>query len=386
MKSARQIVSQLLACAGITVNGQAPWDIQVHDERFFRRVLRFKNLGLGESYMEGWWDCRRLDVMMHRLLAGGIEEKVRGELRYLVHFLPGLLFNLQSRERSRKAVRRHYDIGNDLFLSFLDPYNQYSCGFFEGTDDLDRAQLNKLALICRKLNLSPRDQVLDIGCGWGGLAKYVGEQIGCPVTAVNISLEQLDYARRFCDNAAVTLKECDYRTVRGRFDKIVSVGMFEHVGVKNYRIFMKTVHRCLDGSGIFLLHTIGRNVSGNSCEPWITQYIFPNCVLPSPVQIARAVEGLFVIEDWHNLCAHYDKTLMAWNDRFQRAWPARLKEKFDPVFKRMWEYYLLSCAGAFRARTIHVWQIVMTKDGTGTPAPECRPAAFPAPVEVEEVS
>jgi cyclopropane-fatty-acyl-phospholipid synthase len=374
MHKAKHIVEQLLASAGITVDGSAPWDIKVHDDRFYRRVLRGQSLGLGESYMDGWWDCRQVDAMVCRLLSGGIEERVRSDWRLLIRCLPGLVFNLQTRGRSLRSARHHYDRGNDLFLSFLDPYNQYSCGYFEGTEDLARAQSNKLALICAKLSLSPKDQVLDIGCGWGGLARYVGERIGCAVTAVNISQEQLNYARDFCAGLPVTFEDRDYRSIRGRYDKIVSVGMFEHVGVKNYRAFMKTAHRCLKEDGVFLLHTIGGNRSRTGCDPWIAKYVFPNGMLPSPAQIGRAAEDLFVIEDWHNIGPSYDKTLMAWNDGFQQAWP-RLKNNYDAVFKRMWEYYLLSSAGAFRARSIQVWQIVMTKADTATPQPRCREAA-----------
>lgn len=373
MYKAKHIVGQLLASVGITVDGSAPWDIQVHDERLYGRALRHKSLGLGESYMEGWWDCRQVDAMVCRLLSGGIEEQVRNDWRYLLRCLPGLVFNLQTRRRSRRSARHHYDLGNDLFLSFLDPYNQYSCGYFEGTEDLARAQLNKLAMICAKLSLSPADRVLDIGCGWGGLAKYIGERVGCAVTAVNISREQLDFARNFCAGLPVTFEDRDYRSIRGRYDKIVSVGMFEHVGVKNYRTFMKTVYRCLKENGTFLLHTIGGNRSRKDCDPWIAKYIFPNGMLPSTAQIGRAAEDLFVIEDWHNLGPNYDKTLMAWNDGFQHAWP-RLKNHYDEAFKRMWEYYLLSCAGAFRARSIQVWQIAMTKADTATPQPRCRVA------------
>jgi len=181
---------------------------------------------------------------------------------------------------------------------------------------------------------------------------------------VNISREQLCFARNACKDLPVRFLDCDYRAICGTFDKIVSVGMFEHVGRKNYRTFMKIVHRCLNDTGIFLLHTIGSNRSQVNLDPWFNRYIFPNGMLPSTAQIAKAFEGLFVIEDWHNLGLHYDKTLMAWNDNFRKAWP-RLQEKYDTRFKRMWEYYLLSCAGAFRARRIQVWQILMTKK------PEC---------------
>jgi cyclopropane-fatty-acyl-phospholipid synthase len=366
-----KIIRSLLKEAGIEINGPNPWDIQVHDQRWYGRVVSDKNLGLGESYMDGWWDCERIDEMICRLLRSGLEDKVRGNFKYLFHLLPGLVFNLQSRARVRMIAERHYNIGNDLFFSFLDAYRQYSCGYFQDTNDLDKAQQKKMELICRKLNLTASDHVLDIGCGWGGLARYAAERFGCTVTAVNISREHLRFAREFCKGLPVHFQDRDYRSIEGRFDKIVSVGMFEHVGLKNYRTFMKMVRRCLKDDGIFLLHTIGGNTSWTGCDPWITRYIFPNGMLPSTAQIGRAVEKLFVIEDWHNLCPHYDRTLMAWNVNFQNAWP-KLKSQYDDRFKRMWEYYLLSSAGAFRARNIQVWQIVMTPFGVGVTQPMCR--------------
>jgi len=363
-----EIVRSILSDCGIQVNGSAPWDIQVHNPKFYERVLADRNLGLGESYMDGWWDCPRLDLFFHRLLASDAESKVKRNPRYLVRFVPAYLFNLQSRARSRIIAERHYDLGNDLFFSFLDPYKQYSCAYFQDTDDLTQAQEKKLDLIRRKLNLESTDHLLDIGCGWGGLARYMAREVGCTVTGVNISTQQLQYASHWCRGLPVRFFDCDYRAITGIYDKIVSVGMFEHVGVKNYRTFMKVVHRSLKDDGIFLLHTIGNNVSQFACDPWINRYIFPNGMLPSIAQVARAAEGLFVIEDWHNMAPHYDKTLMAWHANFQRAWPG-LQNKYDGRFKRMWEYYLLSCAGAFRARHIQLWQIVMTKAGRGVPQP-----------------
>ncbi|MFO7665167.1 MAG: cyclopropane fatty acyl phospholipid synthase [Desulfobacterales bacterium] len=364
-----RLIQHLFNQAGVTVNGANPWDIKIHNENLYDRILRDRNLGLGEAYMDGWWDCERLDEFFCRLLKSNIEEKVTSDLRFLLRFLPAIMFNLQSKSRSRIIAERHYDLDNDLFLSFLDSYNQYSCGYFEGTDDLEQAQRKKLDLICRKLDITGRDHVLDIGCGWGGLSRYIAEHFGSEVTAVNVSREQLSFAREACKDLPVSFLDCDYRAIRGTFDKIVSVGMFEHVGRKNYRTFMEIVHRCLNDNGIFLLHTIGNNRSQVKLDPWFNRYIFPNSMLPSTAQIAKAVEGLFVIEDWHNLGLNYDKTLMAWNKKFQNAW-ACLQKKYETRFKRMWEYYLLSCAGAFRARNIQVWQILMTKAGTGAPQPE----------------
>jgi cyclopropane-fatty-acyl-phospholipid synthase len=359
-------VKSLLSRAGIAVGGPNPWDIAVHDNRLYRRVLRFQNLGLGEAYMDGWWDCPRLDEFFCRILKLQMNGALPGGFNHLALELLGLLFNLQSRARTPIIAKRHYDLNNELFFSFLDPYIQYSCGYFDGTDDLAEAQRKKLEMICRKLELSSNDRVLDIGCGWGGLSRYMAEMHGCAITAVNISKAQLRYAGEFCRGLPVRLLDCDYRDIQGRFDKIVSVGMFEHVGWRNYRKFMRMVNRCLKDDGIFLLHTIGRNVSTRTCDPWITRYIFPIGMLPSVAQISRSVEGLFVVEDWHNLGPHYDKTLMAWNRNFQDAWP-RLQAQFDARFKRMWEYYLLSCAGAFRARSLQVWQLLLTHCGRHQP-------------------
>jgi cyclopropane-fatty-acyl-phospholipid synthase len=371
MPDPRQLVSSLLAEAGIAIGGPQPWDITVREERLFARALQERNLGLGEAYMDGWWECQRLDEFFYRVLKSRLEERVRGGWLHLLGYLPGTLLNLQSYSRSRIIAERHYNLDSHLFLSFLDPYNQYSCAYFKGTDDLAQAQQNKLEMICRKVGLRRSDHVLDIGCGWGGFARYAAEHYGCRVTAVNISREQLRYAADFCRGLPVEFLDCDYRDIRGGYDKIVSVGMFEHVGPRNYRRFMEVARTRLSRGGVFLLHTIGSNETRRTCDPWITRYIFPNGMLPSIAQISRAAEGLFVVEDLHNLGPHYDKTLMAWHERFQAAWPA-LQQRYDERFKRMWEYYLLSSAGAFRARSNVVWQFVLTPVGGGEPQPDCR--------------
>jgi len=361
-------VQRLFREAGITINGDAPWDIRVHDDRFYSRLVRERSLGLGESYMDGWWDCDAMDEMIRRLLLSDIARRVPSGLSEKMRFLPGYLFNLQSLRRARAVAQHHYNLDHALFYSFLDPYRQYSCAFFDHTDDLAQAQQNKLALIAAKLDLQPTDHLLDIGCGWGGLARYCAEHHGCTVTGINISTAQLKEAESFCRGWPVHVYNRDYRLIDGQFDKIVSVGMFEHVGCKNYRTFMDVAHRSLKNDGIFLLHTIGRNTSAHYADPWLTKYIFPNSMLPSLQQISDAIEDLFIIEDVHNFGPHYDKTLMAWHANFLHAWPT-LAHKYDERFKRMWTYYLLSCAGAFRARTIQLWQIVMTREGSGSPQP-----------------
>ncbi len=377
---AEKMIKELLASVGIGVNGPSPQDIRVLDERFYRRVLRDKSLGLGESYMDGWWTCPRIDEMIARIIRLRRKDRVAVSLRHLPSLLGTLLRNPQSRRRARIVAERHYDLGNDFFGAFLDPYRQYSCAFYAAQDfSLEEAQLAKMDLICRKLELREGDRLLDIGCGWGGLAKFAAEHYGCRVTGVNISREQLDFARGFCAGLPVDFVECDYRALHGTYDKIVSIGMFEHVGRRNYRTFMEVAHRCLKPDGVFLLHTIGGNHATARCDPWITDYIFPNGYLPSPAQTTRAAEPFFVLEDMHNLGPHYDPTLMAWNARFQEAWP-RFRQTYGDRFKRMWEYYLLACAGAFRARNIQLWQLQMTRRGSARPQPWSRqstPRAVP---------
>ena len=369
MSGSKEIVTALLMDAGIQVNGYNPYDIQVHNEKFYDRALSLKNLGMGEAYMEEWWECERLDQFVGRLLSAGLVEKIRGSWKLFLPVLKALVFNLQSLGRSRIIADRHYNLDNELFFSFLDPYIQYSCAYFKETQDLKQAQLNKMDLIIAKLQLGPSDHVLDIGFGWGGLARYMAEKVGCHITGVNVADEQINYARESLKHLPIDIVNCDFREIRGKFDKIVSVGMFEHVGYKNYRTFMRVVDRSLKNDGVFLLHTIGSNSSQINTDNWINKYIFPNGMLPSIAQIARSAEGMFMIEDLHNLGPHYDKTLMAWNSNFQNSW-SELSRRYDDKFKRMWEYYLLSCAGAFRSRYNQLWQIVFTKPGCLQP--ECR--------------
>lgn len=369
MFKARQIIEPLLENAGIRINGPGPQDMCVHDQRIFQRMLRHKNLGLGEGYMQGWWDCENVDGFICRLLKAKADKTVSGSPILRIADLPRKFLNLQTIKGARHVARKHYDLGNDLFMSFLDKNKQYSCAFFLDGDDLEQAQVRKLELICNKLELKPEDTLLDIGCGWGGLAGYAARTRGCTVKAINISREQANYAEKHCKGLPVEIERRDYREVQGQFSKIVSVGMFEHVGRKNHRTFMRTVHRLLERRGIFLLHTIGDNESKDRCDPWISKYIFPRGLVPGIGDLARAVDGLFVMEDWHNLGPHYDKTLMAWQDNFEKAWD-KLRSEYGETFRRMWNYYLWSCAGAFRARSMQLWQIVFTKQGTQQPC--CR--------------
>jgi len=361
MKNAEEFVSSILEKADITINGDKPWDITVHNEQLFKDVLLRKNLALGEGYMLNWWDCEAPDEFINKILTHNLHTEIRENFRDFLYILPSLIFNRQSSSRARIIAERHYDLGNKLFESFLDPYMQYSCGYFYDKEDLETAQKNKMDLTCKKLQLNENDTLLDIGCGWGGFAKYAAENYGCKVVGVNISERQIEYGSELCKDLPVEIVNSDYREIKGKFDKVVSIGMFEHVGPKNYKEFMNTVKGCMKPDGIFLLHTIGSNTSSVNCDPWVNKYIFPNGTLPSIAQIARAAENRFVIEDLHNFGPHYDRTLMHWHNNFLNSW-RKLENDYDETFKRMWEYYLLSSAGGFRARHLQLWQIVFTHE------------------------
>lgn len=348
--------------ADIAVNGERPWDMRVHNDAVFKRVVREGSLGLGEAYMDGWWDCEALDQFFTRVLESHLETHFEWNRHVLLHAVLGKVVNMQSRKRAYQVGEHHYDIGNDLYEQMLDPTMMYSCGYWKHASTLTEAQQHKLDLICRKLHLKPGQTLLDIGCGWGGLAAFAARNYGVHVTGVTISKEQAALATQRCQSLPVEIRLADYRTLTGSFDRIVSVGMFEHVGPKNYRTYMKVAERCLKDDGLFLLHTIGTTYPWGVPDPWINKYIFPNGVLPATSHIARAYEGLFVMEDWHNFGADYDKTLMAWHENFVRAWPS-LRETYGDRFYRMWTYYLLSCAGYFRSRRGELWQIVLSKYG-----------------------
>lgn len=354
----------VVARADVRVNGSRPWDIQVHDDRLPARVALDRSVGLGDAYIDGWWDCEQLDQLMVRLL--GLRAKLTigvGAGGHLLDWFAGLR-NLQSRSRAAIVARRHYDLPSDFYMSFLDPYNQYTCGYFQDTEDLAAAQRAKLDMICRKLQLAPGDRVLDIGCGWGGFARFAAENYGARVTGITISDEQLAYAREFTRGLSVELRRQDYRdlSTQETFDKVLVCGMIEHVGHKNYRSLMEVVHRCLAKGGLFLLHTIGSNQSVRSIDPWLHKHIFPNAMLPSMRQMADASEGLFVMEDWHNFRPHYVSTLLAWHHNFEENWH-RFADRFDQRLYRTWKYYFLFCAAIFSVGNAQLWQLVFSRLG-----------------------
>jgi cyclopropane-fatty-acyl-phospholipid synthase len=311
--------------------------------------------------MDGWWDCSQLDEMLRRVFVSDLDGQLPG-WRQMLAALQARLFNRQSRERSFTVGERHYDIGDDLYQRMLDRRMIYSCAYWRTATDLDQAQEAKLDLVCRKLGLERGMRVLDIGCGWGGSAHFAAERYGVTVTGITVSRHQAEAATERCRGLPVRIVLDDYRALNGRFDRIFSLGMFEHVGVRNYRTYFETARRLLEADGLFLLHTIGGNTSVEATDPWIERYIFPNSMLPSMAQIARAIEGLWVVEDWHGFGPYYDRTLMAWCDNFDHRWN-EIASNYSERFRRMWRFYLLSCAAAFRSRRNQLWQVVLSPSG-----------------------
>lgn len=358
----QNIIHEKFAVAGIDFGKNNRWGFQVHDPRFYETVLRKGSLGLGESYMNGWWDVDHVDEFICDVLKANLASSRKLSLQQMWLISKYFLFNPQSKSRAVEVGQKHYDIGNDLFIKMLDKRMTYSCAYWKNASNLDEAQEAKLELVCQKLYLKPGMKVLDIGCGWGSFAKYAAEKYQVKVVGITISQQQLDLAKEICRGLPITLRFQDYRDVNEKFDRIVSIGQFEHVGAKNYRSFMEVAHRCLNDDGVFLLHTIGGNKTTTSPDPWIEKYIFPNGLVPSAEQLTEAANGLMIFEDWHNFGAYYDKTLMAWHQNFTHNWSA-LKKHYDERFYRMWTYYLLSCAGAFRSRDLQLWQIVFVKKG-----------------------
>ncbi|SMG57577.1 cyclopropane fatty acyl phospholipid synthase [Cedecea sp. NFIX57] len=358
----QKIVEELISPMAIDIDGNGPADIRVNNPDFFKRILQEGSLGLGESYMDGWWDCDRLDILFTHILRHGLDSKMPKHFSDLLRIAGARVFNLQSRKRAWIVGKEHYDIGNDLFAAMLDPYMQYSCGYWKDAGNLEEAQRNKLHMICEKLQLKAGMKLLDIGCGWGGLAQYAAQEYGVSVVGVTISAEQQKMAQDRCRGLDVEILLQDYRDLNSKFDRIVSVGMFEHVGPKNYNTYFEVAARNLKPDGLFLLHTIGSNETDLNVEPWINKYIFPNGCLPSVRHIASASEKHFIMEDWHNIGADYDRTLMAWYDNFLRCWP-NISRNYDERFKRMFSYYLNACAGAFRARNIQLWQVLLSPNG-----------------------
>lgn len=362
ISKAKGVIQELAEIAGVQINGSQPWDIQVHDDRLYQRILQKESIGFGEGYMDGWWDCSRLDELFTRLMRAKMDAVVLNSKRLMLKLFVAKYFNRQSAKRAFIVGEQHYDLDNELYEKMLDSTMAYSCGYWRHADNLHDAQIAKLDLACRKVGLKPGDRLLDIGCGWGSLAQYAAEKYGVEVVGITISKEQAKLATERCAGLPVEIRVQDYRDLNEQFDHIISIGMFEHVGPKNYRTYMETVNRNLKDDGKFLLHTIGQGPSRLKGDDWLDKYIFPNGVIPSIAQVGTAADDVLEMEDWHNFGQDYDTTLMAWQDNFHSHWDD-LSAKYDDRFKRMWEYYLMCCAGVFRSRACQLWQIVFSKQG-----------------------
>lgn len=367
-KRADELCRELLASAGIIVNGPNPWDLQVHDERLYSRVLREGSLGVGEAYVDGWWDAPALDQLMDRLFRARLDQAIRKNYVLIAHAVRARLMNLQS-ARPFEVAQKHYDIGNDLYGAMLDKRLVYTCAYWKDARTLDEAQEAKLELVCQKVGLRPGMRVLDLGCGWGGFASYAAEKHGVKVVAYTVSKEQVAWAQERYGHLDIEFRLDDYRNATGTYDAVVSIGLMEHVGPKNYRGYMELVDRTLAPDGVAFIHTIVGTLSRPQIDPWFHKYIFPNAVFPTVQWLGAAMEGLMVAEDIHNIGEHYDTTLMAWWDRFDAAWPD-LQARYGERFYRMWKYYLLASAGGFRARGLQLMQFTMTRQGRKQP--DCR--------------
>jgi len=359
----RKLVTELFARAGIAIGGRNPWDIRLNSDRFYSRVLAQGSLGLGESYMDGEWDCGALDQFFERVISARLGERLGFTLRLALLIMSAKLQNRQSIARARRVADVHYNLPIDIFEATFDRRLTGSCAYWRTATTLDEAQEAKLDLICRKIGLEQGQRVLDIGCGWGSFLGYAAERYGALCSGITVSQAQIDYIEGRYGGLPIAASLQDYREYEGApVDHLVSVGMFEHVGAKNHRTYFSCARRAIKDGGVFLLHTIWENERYPAIDPWQDKYIFPNGDLPSLGEIASAVEGLFVVEDVHNFGTDYDKTLMAWNANFQSNRPD-VEKRHGERFCRMWEYYLLQCAAAFRCRHINVGQLVLSPCG-----------------------
>ena len=362
--SAKDTVAKLLKKADVEIGGSKPSDIQVHNDDLYNRVLAGGTLALGEAYMDGWWDAEKLDETVDRLLSAKLQNEVGKNLETILYIARAKVFNLQSKSRAFQVGEEHYDVGNDLYERMLGSTMAYTCAYWKDAQTLDEAQEAKLDLICKKIGLKKGDRVLDLGGGWAPFAKFAAEKYGVEVVVYTVSKEQAELGKRRTKGLPVDIRLEDYRNATGGpYDHVVAIGLMEHVGYKNYRTFMEVVHRQLKDDGFFLTHTIGGNETSATSDPWFDKYIFPNGMLPSVSALGKSFEGLFVMEDWHNFGAYYDPTLMAWFENFDASWP-EIKADYSDRFYRMWKYYLLSMAGAFRSRQNNqLWQVVLSKNG-----------------------
>jgi len=353
-----------------------PITLKLFDKSLNYKLLYNPDLYFGEAYTNGSLRIENgtltefLEIALRNIgrnninIYGKILNKLNGSYRYLTNFNKGLI--------SKKNVSHHYDISEKLYDLFLDSNRQYSCAYFKNENDsLEKAQENKIDHIIKKLNIKPNQKILDIGSGWGTLAISIAQKTKASVTGITLSENQLEYsnykAKEMNLGNQVEFKLMDYRDINEKFDRIVSVGMFEHVGRKFYKRYFNTVSKLLKDEGIALIHTIGSSNPPRYPQPWITKYIFPGGYTPSLSQIARPIEdsGL-IISDIEVLRMHYAHTLRHWKERFLSKKETVL-EMFDEKFFRMWEFYLASCEMAFKWGDQVVFQLQLSKGNISVP-------------------
>ena len=364
--NSEKFIKEIAAKIGVTINGKGKADIQIKNDKFYSRILAGGSLAFGESYMDGWWDCEAIDELVTKIMLSNIDISLEKRLSFLLLILKSKFFNMQSKLRSRIVGKQHYDVGNELYKYMLDKNMNYTCAYWKNAKTLDKAQEAKLDLVCKKLYLKPGLSVLDLGCGWANLSRFMAENYKVKVLGLTISKEQQKLGEERCKGLDVEIRLQDYREIEGKFDRVVSIGLMEHVGDKNYRTYFEIVNRCLKDGGLSLIHTIGSNRKARySMDPWLHKYIFPNAVIPRMQQLSDAMANIFKIEDVHNFGLDYDKTLLEWYKRFNKNWPKikKLNSKYDEKFYRMWNYYLLICAAGFRSGANGLWQIVFSKIG-----------------------
>ncbi len=364
-RRAAEIIRDALATAGITVGGDAPWDMRINDARLYQRILRGGSLAIGESFTDGWWDCDALDVMIDKLVRARVQDVLGKSLVLGMQLVKARLFNRQA-ARAFEVGEKHYDVGNDLYEKMLGRRMVYTCAYWHSADTLDAAQEAKLDLVCRKIGLRSGMRVLDLGCGWAGFASFAAEHYGATVVGYTVSREQVAWAKQHYAHLPIDIRHDDYRNASGSYDAVVSIGLMEHVGPKNHRAYMQQAVRCLVPGGVAFIHTIGGAYAQTQIDPWFEKYIFPNAAIPSLGQLTSSMEGILVPEDVQNIGPHYDRTLMAWWQNFNDAWPS-LREKYGERFYRAWKYYLLISAAYFRTRQHNLFQVVATPLGAAQP-------------------